>query len=294
MKKSLLCISLLASLAAKPQQPLNILVTNPVADAVVKGNYDPLLYQATAAAPDEIICAINANVSPDTLKLYLEILSSYYNRNTYSDTVSNNYGIGASRRWVYQKFSEYAAQNGNRLIPAYLQFDMPANALCGAGQFRNILAVLPGSDTSDKSIIIIEGHMDSRCADVCDTVCLAQGMEDNGSGTVLVMELARVMSKFMFDRTIVFMVTIGEEQGLYGAYAMADYCSNNSIAIKAVQNNDVIGGIYCGATSSPPSCPFENHVDSTHVRIFLTEMQTRNTNNMRGTRNLFTRKNFFR
>src|SRR5206468_7866159 len=64
------------------------------------------------------------------------------------------------------------------------------------------LAVLPGSDTSDKSIVIIQGHIDSRCAGLCDTACLAQGEEDNGSGTSLVMELARVMSKYTFKNTI--------------------------------------------------------------------------------------------
>lgn len=33
-------------------------------------------------------------------------------------------------------------------------------------------------------------------------------------------------------------------------------------------NNDVIGGIICGKTSSAPSCPGENDIDSTHVRFF--------------------------
>ncbi len=254
--------------SANAQQPFNILITDAEADAIIKGNYNPALYTTADASVDEIICAINAEVSPDTMKLYLEILSSYHNRNTYSDTISNNIGIGAARRWVFQKFSEYSSAANDRLIPAYVQYEMSAAEICGAGQFRNIIAVLPGIDTTDKSIIVIEGHMDSRCADNCDPFCLAQGMEDNGSGTVLVIELARVMSQFHFDRTIVFMVTVGEEQGLYGAYAMADYCDQNNIPVKAVQNNDVIGGIHCGESSSPPSCPFEGHVDSTHVRLF--------------------------
>jgi hypothetical protein len=36
----------------------------------------------------------------------------------------------------------------------------------------------------------------------------------------------------------------------------------------ACLNNDVIGGIVCGMTSSSPSCPYFNHIDSTNVRIF--------------------------
>jgi hypothetical protein len=93
-------------------------------------------------------------------------------------------------------------------------------------------------------------------------------VEDNATGTALVMELARVMSRYSFNHTIVFMVTISEEQGLYGAEAMAEYCNQLDIPILAVQNNDVIGGIICGQTSSPPSCPALNHIDSVGVRLF--------------------------
>ena len=64
------------------------------------------------------------------------------------------------------------------------------------------------------------------------------------------------------------MLTIGEEQGLYGANAFALYCQTNTIPVKAVLNNDVIGGIICGNTSSAPSCPGVDDIDSTQVRIF--------------------------
>jgi hypothetical protein len=82
------------------------------------------------------------------------------------------------------------------------------------------------------------------------------------------MELARVMSRFAFDHTILFANVTGEDQGLYGAKAFAKYVFDNNIPVMAVFNNDVIGGIICGATSSPPSCPYMNHIDSTNVRIF--------------------------
>ncbi len=93
-------------------------------------------------------------------------------------------------------------------------------------------------------------------------------MDDNGSGTVLVLELARIMSRYAFDQTIIFALPTGEDQGLYGAKAFANYFSQNGIVIRACLNNDVVGGIACGMTSSPPSCPYYNHIDSTHVRVF--------------------------
>jgi len=245
----------------------NIISTDSVAEQIMLGNYNPATYAASTVLnqPDTISRGINTRVSPDSLHAYLEKLRTFHNRNTGSDTVASNNGIGAARRWVFSKFQQFSAQNQNRLIPSYLQFDYN---ICSIGQHRNILAVLPGLDTSDKSIIIIEGHLDSRCEDVCDTACLAQGMEDNGSGTALVLELARVMSRFSYNHTILFMITTGEEQGLYGAQAFAMYAQQKGIRIKGVLNNDVIGGIFCGHTSSAPSCPGFGDIDSTNVRLF--------------------------
>ena len=146
-----------------------------------------------------------------------------------------------------------------------MQFD---EEICGVTRHKDVIAVLPGMDATNHSIIIIEGHMDSRCADLCDPDCDAEGVEDNASGTVLVMELARVMSQYSYNQTIVFMATTAEEQGLLGANAFAQWCENENVPIKAVINNDVVGGIICGETSSEPSCPGFNHVDSTQVRLF--------------------------
>lgn len=245
----------------------NIISTNPLAEQIMLGNYDPALYMPSTVlnTPDSIYKGINNRVSPDSLKAYIIKLASFKNRNTGSDTLSNSKGIGAARRWVHQKFQEFSLQNQNRLIPSYLQFDL---GICGVTQHRDIFAVLPGIDTSNKSVIIVEGHIDSRCEGLCDSVCNAQGVEDNASGTALVMELARVMSKYSYNHTIVFLVTIGEEQGLYGAEAFADFVQQKGIQVKAVQNNDVIGGIICGATSSPPSCNGMNMIDSLNVRLF--------------------------
>ncbi len=245
----------------------NIVFTNPITEQLVKGNFNPAVYSSSSPINqhDEVIVYLQNNVSPDSLKSYILSLASFENRNTASDTVSTNIGIGAARRWAFQKFASFSAQAENRLIPSYFQFD---RNICGVMQHRNVIAVLPGTDTSLHEVIVIEGHMDSRCENECDITCQAQGIEDNASGAALVLELARVMSKCSYKNTLVFMLTIGEEQGLYGADAFADYCNLNDIPVKAVFNNDVIGGIICGQTSSAPSCPGLNNIDSTQVRIF--------------------------
>lgn len=245
----------------------NLLFTKPEAEQVIKGNYDPLIYSSSNPIEQhtDIVTFIQNNVRPDSLKSYILKLSDFQNRNTGSDTVSSSYGIGAARRWGYSMFENFSNNAENRLITSYFQFDLD---ICGVDRHRNILAVLPGTDTTNHEVIIIEGHIDSRCEDECGITCLAEGIEDNASGTALVLELARVMGQCTFQNTIVFMLTVGEEQGLYGADAFSEYCDLNNIPVKAVLNNDVIGGVICGQTSSPPSCPGLNDIDSTQVRIF--------------------------
>ncbi|MBL7807842.1 MAG: M28 family peptidase [Saprospiraceae bacterium] len=245
----------------------NMLSTSSVAEQVVLGSYsgsDYLPATPTPVWPEVIAADLQAAISPDSLKAYILKLASFKTRNSGSDTVSATEGFGAARRWAYQKFAEISAANDGRLIPSYLQFDLD---ICGVGQHRNIFAVLPGS-VPGSGVVLVEGHMDSRCDILCDVTCLAEGVEDNATGTALVLESARILSKYQFPNTIVFLITTAEEQGLLGADAFATYAMQKNIPLRAVLNNDVIGGVLCGQTSSPPSCPGLDHVDSTSVRLF--------------------------
>jgi hypothetical protein len=84
----------------------------------------------------------------------------------------------------------------------------------------------------------------------------APGVNDDGSGTALAIELARVFgqSGIDFDATLVFMAHVGEEQGLLGALLHAKRAVDQKIPIQAVLNNDIVGndrggnGIVDGAT----------------------------------------------
>lgn len=240
---------------------------------ILLGTYSPVTYQASTIIvdPDVISADLMNRISTDSLKADLIALANFKNRNTFSDTVSNTRGIGAARRWVFNKFLQYSAAGGNRLKPAYLWFDYdPASANCSGliTRHADVIAVLPGSQTTNPSLIIVEGHMDSRNSDNCDVTGSAPGIGDNATGSALVIELARVLSKYTFRNTIVFSVNTGEEQGLIGATALANYLAGINVRIKAVNNNDVSGGVFCGHTSSAPGCPFYGNIDSTDLRIF--------------------------
>ena len=250
-------------------------VTSTVVNNILMGNYTPSTYQATTVItdPNVISQGLLSNISADSLTADLYALNSFQNRNTFSDTSSATTGIGATRRWVFNKFLQYSQAVSSRLQVGYLKFTYnPSSYPCTESPsiqaHYNVLAVLPGSQTTDKSLIIIEAHMDSRNANNCDATGSAPGIGDNATGTAMVLELARVMSQYTFRNTIVFAVNTGEEQGLIGAHAFAEYLKAQDVLIKAVNNNDVSGGIFCGHTASGPGCPFYGNLDSIDLRIF--------------------------
>lgn len=260
MKISITVLSLFLTLSLCGQT--NIHTSKTLTTEILKGEYNHLMLDATA--PLELPQVLSEQLNPDSLLNYLLCLEKYETRNSGSDTISTTRGIGAARTWIYDRFEVMANQSPVNTQVDYLEFDQ---SICDMGHHKNVMLVHPGIDPAE-GIVIVEAHMDTRCDVACDIDCLANGIEDNGSGTALVMELARVMTQRIYNKTIVFMLTTAEEQGLHGADAMAKLCVDENINVKAVFNNDVIGGIICGETASPPGCPGPGHVDSTQVRIF--------------------------
>ncbi|HTL42773.1 MAG TPA: M20/M25/M40 family metallo-hydrolase [Vicinamibacterales bacterium] len=88
----------------------------------------------------------------------------------------------------------------------------------------------------------------------------APGANDDGSGTVLSMELARVFAQsgIDFDATLVFMTVAGEEQGLIGSEAHAKKAKAEQIPIQAWFNNDIVGNSHGG----------DGAIDSATIRIY--------------------------
>lgn len=114
------------------------------------------------------------------------------------------------------------------------------------------------SSSSASRIIVVSGHYDSRASNALDATSDAPGADDDGSGTALVLELARVMSKYRFDATIVFIAFAGEEQGLYGSTAWAEMARQKGLDVEAVFNNDIVGNTLAGDGSK----------EAGYVRVF--------------------------
>ena len=82
---------------------------------------------------------------------------------------------------------------------------------------------------------------------------IAPGVTDDGSGTAAVIELARVMSGYQFDKTIVFIAFAGEEVGLSGSQVYAAQAKKDGMKIEAVLNNDIVGSDVSGNGRSSTS-----------------------------------------
>lgn len=104
-------------------------------------------------------------------------------------------------------------------------------------QSRDIVGELRGTRYPDE-IIIVCAHQDSISE---NPYLSAPGADDNGSGSAAVMTIAEQMSRMQFERTVRFILWSGEEQGLLGSTAYADWAAENNQNIIAVLNADMIG-----------------------------------------------------
>jgi hypothetical protein len=105
---------------------------------------------------------------------------------------------------------------------------------------RNVLAVVEGSDPGLRDEFIVVGaHYDHIG---WGEGIIYNGANDNGSGTVALIELAEALSANPPARSVILAWFTGEEQGLWGSEYMAAYPPVPIELIKACINLDVISG----------------------------------------------------
>src|SRR5580765_882028 len=186
-----------------------------------------------------IVSEINARNIEATIRK----LVSFGTRNTLSDQNDPKRGIGAARDWLYGEFQKAAAQSGGRMTVEKQTFEQAKAArVPQPTMLTNIVATLKGTQPeSVNRIYVVSGHYDSMCSSPTDAKCDAPGANDDASGTAAVLEMARVMAKYQFDATVVFMTVAGEEQGLLGSTYFADQAKKNNLDIEAMFTNDIIG-----------------------------------------------------
>jgi hypothetical protein len=229
------------------------------------------------SAHDNDVSRMLREIDPRRLRAYDLKLVGFGTRNTLSSQDDPNRGIGAARDWIKSQFDQIAATSGGRMTVELQSFIQPVSSRIPVPtKLTNVVATLKGDQTeSTGRTYVVSGHYDSICTNPTDTTCDAPGADDDASGVIAVLEMARVMATRHFDATIVFMTVPGEEQGLYGSNYYADTAKAAGMDIEGMFTNDIIGA--SRSTSTGISRP---HV----VRLFAEGVPTSETPQQAATR----------
>ena len=184
-------------------------------------------------------------VSSERIEKDIRKLVSFGTRHTLSDTLSKKRGIGAARRWIKSEF-EKISNNCNNCLEVFYQknYFTPKDGerIVKPVWINNVVAIQKGS-MNPNSFIIMSGDIDSRISDPTNYKDDSPGANDNASGMAGTIEAARVLSKYKFENSIVYVGLAGEEQGLFGGKGLADFAQRKGWNIIGILNNDMIGNI---------------------------------------------------
>ncbi len=218
-----------------------------------------LLLAAIAAAPLAAQTHPAEQVAEERLKADVETLVGFGTRHTLSVQDDPERGIGAAVDWGLAEFQRIGATCGGCLEVLPVGEVVPADGrrIPADTLIRNAVAVQRGTERPNE-VVIVQGHIDSRVSDVMDATSDAPGANDDGSGTALVLEAARVLSGTKYPSTIIYALLSGEEQGLFGGRILADWAEAQGFTVKAVLNNDIVGN----------ACGKDGYCEPKVVRVF--------------------------
>ncbi len=180
---------------------------------------EPHVYKRDFAyQPLEIDSILNL-VEQDSVESYLYRLQAFYRRVAGTDSVY------AARDWLESKFQQFGYDS---VYTDYFEADVYG----GVKPCYNVVAVKEGAVYPEVQIII-GGHYDG--------VPNSPAADDNGTGTVGVMEIARVLADIETDVTLVFIAFDAEEWGLFGSQHYANTAKSRGDDILFMFNMDMIG-----------------------------------------------------
>ena len=216
-----------------------------------------LLLVALIAAPIAAQDNPAEKVSEQRLKSDVEKLVSFGTRHTLSTQTDPKRGIGAAVDWGLAEFKRIGAKCGGCLAVLPVGETVTGPRVPTPTLVRNAVAIQRGTERPNE-VVIVQGHIDSRVSDVMDATSDAPGANDDGSGTALVLEAARVLSGTKYPTTIIYALLSGEEQGLHGGQILANWAEAQGFTVKAVLNNDIVGN----------SCGSDGYCEPKMVRVF--------------------------
>ena len=165
-----------------------------------------------------------AQLNPQYLWNRLINLSSYRDR-----YLNSNTGLAAATG--IRKEVQMLAKNNNRNDVTL--YTIPT------GSFYKQPSIMAKIGNSDQPGIVIGAHMDT----LQSITALKPGADDDGSGTVTVLEVARAIlsSGMEFKKPIYLIWYAGEEMGLLGSQSVVNYFNTHNFTISEVLQFDMTG-----------------------------------------------------
>ncbi len=213
-------------------------------------------FEAMKGTRTEIEDLVNS-VSQDSITYFLQSLQDFQTRYALAD---NRLAVAT---WIKNQFLRFGIADA-QLFPFQWQ---------GTTQY-NVVATIPGTISPD-SYIVVGGHHDSITNNT--PLTSAPGADDNATGSVAAIEMARVMmqSGYQPKCSIRFMTFAAEEFGLWGAKAYAQYADDNDMDIQLMINHDMLAN-----TSPNPTdlrvrlMPYDGFYEYTDYAMGITDQYT--------------------
>lgn len=173
----------------------------------------------------------------------------------------NTAAIQNTRDWLLEKYSQWG----------YTDVVQDNFTVFGNTTLTNIVVTKTGT-LYPNTYVIIDGHYDTKNG---------TGTNDNGSGTAILLEIARLIKDIPTEYSIKFIHFSGEEIGLTGS---THYVNNvavpNNLDIKVLLNIDQVGGvngmvnnkIVCERDESPPSSNDAQSAEMTNQLATCTQL----------------------
>ena len=159
----------------------------------------PAAAQAQTTPPDRDlrIHQVIEAVSADRLEADVRTLAGFGTRHTLSDTLSEERGIGAARRWIHAEFERISEACGGCLeveYQRYLAEGDPDSRIPEDTWVVSVTATLRGTAYPNR-YVIMSGDIDSRVSDPMDHTSDSPGANDNATGMAGAIEAARVLTQ---------------------------------------------------------------------------------------------------
>lgn len=182
------------------------------------------------------------------INAYLTEFASFGVKKT--GTVANTNALN----WLKAKYQSFG----------YATSEIVEDSWTGGGYTSKNLVVTKTGTLYPNKYVIVCGHFDTVAG---------PGVNDNGSGVSIILEVARILKDVPTEYSIRFINFSGEEQGLYGSKHYVNNvvnATNPKMDIKLVFNIDEVGGIagqindtiYCDQDQSSPT---GNNAASTQI-----------------------------